>query len=516
MTEPSSQDPVIEFLSHGNAYGRRADNVTRIDTHASVVFLVGDRAYKLKRAIKFSYLDYSTVAKRETMCRAEYDLNRRTAPELYLGVHKVTRAVGGGLTLDGDGDAVDWLLEMKQFPQDALFDRLAERHALTPALMRDLADEIAAFHAKAEPCGGDWATAMRGIVDENLANMRGTGDLLDQMKIADLAARTDAALSRLAPALATRPTRRCHGDLHLRNIALIDGKPVLFDGVEFNDAFISIDPLYDLAFLLMDLDHRGLGALANLVFNRYLDRTGDEAGLALLPLYLSIRAGVRAHVSIAAIARQENESEQRDLAAAASRYLDAALAFLDPAQPRLIGMGGFSGTGKSTVAQGLAANVAPKPGARVLRSDVIRKRLFGAAPETRLPSSAYDKGTNERVYRALYDAAATALGGGYTAIADAAFLDPAERAAIAAVAARANVPFAGLWLEAPAETLRQRIAARHGDASDADRGVLDFQLSRNIGLLDWTRVDASGSIKSVTDAARRTLFSIGVPLESRR
>jgi 2,3-bisphosphoglycerate-independent phosphoglycerate mutase len=154
------------------------------------------------------------------------------------------------------------------------------------------------------------------------------------------------------------------------------------------------------------------------------------------------------------------------------------------------------------------------PGARVLRSDVIRKRLFGVAPETRLPSSAYDKATNERVYRKVYDEAAAALGAGYSVIADAAFLDPAERAAIAVVAARAGVPFTGLWLEARAKTLRQRIAARRGDASDADRAVLDFQLSRDLGPLDWARVDASGSIRSVTAAAGRYLFSGGVPLES--
>jgi hypothetical protein len=512
MAGRDDQGEIIEFLSRGEAYGRPGDRVMRIDTHASVVFLCGDRAWKLKRAIRFSYLDYSTVVRREAMCRAEYDLNRRTAPDLYRGVHKVTRETGA-LALDGNGDAVDWVLEMKQFPQDALFDRMAERHELTPPLMRDLADEIAAFHARAERCDGG---AIADTARESLDNLRRTGDALDRNKIAELDERTAAALARLAPMLATRLARRCHGDLHLRNIALIDGKPMLFDGIEFNDAFICIDPLYDLAFLLMDLDHRDLGALANIVFNRYLDRTGDEAGLALLPLYLSIRAGVRAHVSIAARERQEAEVEKRALAAAAAQYLDAALAFLEPAQPRLVATGGFSGTGKSTVAQVLATDFAPKPGARVLRSDVIRKRLFGVSPETRLPSSAYDKATNERVYRAVYDEAAAALGAGYSVIADAAFLDPAERAAIAEVATRAGVPFTGSWLEARAETLRQRIAARHGDASDADRTVLDFQLSRDLGPLDWARIDASGSVKSVTAAARRYLFSGGVPLESRR
>ncbi|HEY7991755.1 MAG TPA: phosphotransferase, partial [Stellaceae bacterium] len=240
MAADADQGDIIEFLSRGGAYGRPGDKVTRIDTHASVVFLVGDRAYKLKRAIRFSYLDYSTVAKREAMCRAEYQLNRRTAPQLYRGVRAVTRNADGALALDAPGEAADWLVEMAQFPQEALFDRLAERHELTPDLMRDLADEIAAFHRAAEPCNG---AAIAAVARESLDNLRRTGAALDQATVAELARRTEAALGRLAPVLAARPARRCHGDLHLRNICLIDGKPVLFDGIEFNDSFTCIDPL---------------------------------------------------------------------------------------------------------------------------------------------------------------------------------------------------------------------------------------------------------------------------------
>jgi hypothetical protein len=503
MNDGGEQQTVIAFLSRGDAYGRPDAEVTRIDTHASVVFLVADRAYKLKRAIRFSYLDYGTVERREAMCRAERELNRRTAPELYRDVHAVTRAADGTLALDGAGATVDWLIEMKQFPQDELFDRLAERQRLEPALMRQLADEIAAFHAAADTCRGG---ALRDIANENLDNLRRSGAALDQDKIASLARDTGTLLDRLAPVLARRTARRCHGDLHLGNICRIGGKPVLFDGIEFNDSFTCIDPLYDFAFLLMDLDHRGLGALANLVFNRYLDRSDNDAALALLPLYLAIRAGVRAHVSIAAAARQESADEKRDLAASAARYLDAAGKFLQPARPRLIAIGGLSGSGKSTIAQALVPDFAPAPGARLLRSDVRRKLLFGVAPETRLPPDAYDKAANERVYRALDGAAAATLGGGYTAIVDAAFLDAAERDAIAAVAARAQVPFIGLWAEAPVEVLRQRITSRRGDASDADLQVLEFQRGRDLGPLDWVRVDAGGDPDTVAQAARNVLI----------
>ncbi|HEY5210633.1 MAG TPA: phosphotransferase, partial [Stellaceae bacterium] len=331
---PNAQEAAIAFLSRGAAYGRPDETVTRIDTHASVIFLIADRAYKLKRAVRFSYLDYATVARREAMCRAEFTLNRRTAPQLYRGVHAVTRAPDGTLALDGAGTAIDWLIEMTQFPQAALFDRLAARGRLTPETMRDLADTVAAFHDAAEPCN---AGPLRAVAMESLDNLQHTGAALDQDRIATLARQTEAALDGVAPSLAARPTRRCHGDLHLGNICLIDAKPVLFDGIEFNDAFTCIDPLYDLAFLLMDLDHRDRGDLASLVFNRYLDRTANDDALALLPLYLSVRAGVRAHVSVAALARQDGA--RGDLAAAASRYLDAALKFLAPGSPCLIAIG---------------------------------------------------------------------------------------------------------------------------------------------------------------------------------
>jgi len=513
MAAEANQGDIVEFLSRGAAYGQPGDTVTRIDTHASVVFLIGDRAYKLKRAVKFSYLDYSTAAKRQAMCRAEYELNRRTAPLLYCGVRAVTRSPDGALALDGDGEPVDWLLEMTQFPQEALFDRLAERHELTPPLMRDLADAIASFHGAADICAGG---AIADTARENLDNLRRTGASLDQAAVAELARRTDAALARLAPLLATRPTRRCHGDLHLRNICRIDGKPVLFDGIEFNDAFICVDPLYDLAFLLMDLGHRGLPALGNLVFNRYLDRTGDDAGLAAMPLYLSIRAGVRAHVSVAALERQDDVRERQVLARDAERYLDEALSSLDPATPCLIAIGGYSGTGKSTVAQAVAAGLAPAPGARLLRSDVIRKTLAGVAPETRLPPSSYDKAGSERVYRALGDMARRTVQSGYAAIADAAFLDPAERDAIARVASDSGVAFTGLWLDAPDETLRARIAGRKSDASDADLRVLTFQRGLDIGALDWATVDAGGDPETVAARARSALFPRGIPLRFAR
>jgi aminoglycoside phosphotransferase family enzyme/predicted kinase len=506
----NDQRETIAFLSDGASYGRPGAPVERIETHASLVFLVGDRAFKLKRAVSFSYLDYSTVARREAACRTELTLNRRTAPSLYLAVRKIARQADGTPGFDGEGPALDWVVEMRRFPDDALFDRMAEAGRLTPVLMRALADEIAAFHAAAEPSrrhGG--AAAVASLIAGNDENLRLAGDTLDQGAVAALKEASEAALRRVSAQLDRRReeghVRRCHGDLHLGNICLVDGRPTLFDAIEFNDAISTIDTVYDLAFLLMDLSHRGLDALANLVFNRYLDRTGEDAALPALPLFLSLRAAIRAHVTTAALRQKQDRATAERLGANARHYLDLARRLLQPAAPRLVVVGGFSGTGKSTLALALAADFAPAPGARHLRSDVLRKVLLGAAPETRLPPEAYDAATTDRVYRALGERAATALAAGYSAVVDAVFLKPSERAAIGEVARAAGVPFTGLWLEAPAAVLAQRVAARRGDASDADVAVLERQLSLDPGPLDWQRVDASGNAAEALTAARRLL-----------
>jgi hypothetical protein len=252
----------------------------------------------------------------------------------------------------------------------------------------------------------------------------------------------------------------------------------------------------------MDLEHRGLRPLANIVFNRYLDRSDELAGIAALPLLLSVRAGVRAMVAIASLAVEPKA------AADAQAYLDLARASLRPARPRLVAIGGFSGTGKSTIATSLAPDFAPAPGARIIRSDVVRKSLLGVAPETRLPKSAYTRAVSERVYVALREQAGSVLDAGYTAILDATFIDATEREAVASLAARAGVAFAGIWLAAPDQILLERVAQRRGDASDADRTVLMQQLKADTGAIAWQKVDVGGAPPASLAAARQALHQI--------
>ena len=244
---------------------------------------------------------------------------------------------------------------------------------------------------------------------------------------------------------------------------------------------------------------------ANRIMNRYLDRTEEDDGLAALPLFLSLRAATRGHVTATALPRAAGASARAEMAAEARRYLELAHRFLQPEPCRLIAIGGASGSGKSTLAAALAPQLGLRPGARVLRSDVTRKLLLGVAPETRLPVSAYTREMSQRVYDALCRKAASGLSTGYAVIIDAVSLIPDERRSFAAVARAAGVPFTGLWLEAPRAVMASRICARRHDVSDASAEILARQLRHDPGAIDWVRIDAGGRPEDCLDAARRAL-----------
>jgi hypothetical protein len=372
--------------------------------------------------------------------------------------------------------------------------------------MHELAGHIADFHVMAErrpDYGG--AAALTAVVETNhrcLTEALSAGfasESIDEIREKSLEwlAGIGALLDRRR---AEGKVRRCHGDLHLRNVCMFDGKPALFDCLEFSDELATIDVLYDLAFLLMDLEHRGLAAFANLVLNRYLDLTGEDDGLAATPLFLSLRAAIRAHVTATVMERTVSGSKP-EMAAEARSYLELAAQFLRPRSCRLVAIGGLSGTGKST----LAAALAPSLSARILRSDVIRKRLLGVAPETHLPASAYTSEMSRRVYKTLRRRAADALAAGYSVIIDAVSLKPAKRQSLAAIAEAAGVPFAGIWLAAPARTMERRLRARRHDASDASPEVLAQQIRQDHGRMDWVRIDAGPGPEECLAAACRAL-----------
>jgi aminoglycoside phosphotransferase family enzyme/predicted kinase len=508
----ADQSEVLAWLAAPETYGTGVRAVERIDTHGAIVFLAGDRAYKIKRAVKYPYMDFSTLARRQAACEREVALNRRTAPDLYLAAEPIVRMQGGILQIGGPGETVEWLVLMRRFDQDGLCDRLAQRGLLTPALARALAEEVAGLHDAAEVLSlgdakGGGAAGMRAVIDENAAEFAERPDLFPGAS--DLAEATARALDTVKQQLDTRIAaglvRRCHGDLHLRNICVIDGRPTIFDCIEFNDAIACIDVFYDLAFLLMDLEHRDLRPLANLVLNRYLELRDDIGGLAALPLFLSVRAAVRAKVSISMADIQSEKPATDKLHAEARAYMAEAKRYLTPAAPRLVAIGGLSGTGKTTLARELAPKIEPAPGALHLRSDVLRKRLAGVDELKRLPPESYTPEANAQVYATLIERARAALNAGHSVIVDAVYAKPQERAAIEDLARACGAPFAGIWLEAPQATLIARVTQRRGDASDATAPVVRAQQAYDLGEISWTRVDASAGLSEMAAQAGRVI-----------
>jgi aminoglycoside phosphotransferase family enzyme/predicted kinase len=506
----TSQEPVFAFLMDPATHGGAA--VKRVDTHAAVVFLAGERALKLKRAVQFPFLDYSTLAKRKAACEAEIEVNRPYAAELYRGVVAITREADGRLAIAGKGEPIEYAVEMRRFDETQTLDRLAADGRIDAPLADAIGRAVAAAHARTPTVPSEpWIAALGSYIAEHEAAFQAIPTLFDPAANERLARSMGDAFSRTAPLLAERGRRslirRIHGDLHLGNIALIDGRPMLFDAIEFSDIIASGDLLYDLAFVLMDLTERGLGAAANIVFNRYhaeTRRDEDLDALAALPFYLSMRASIRAKVTAARL-DQADEVAKPTIARNAGAYFDWALRFIAPPPPALIAIGGLSGTGKSALARMLAPAIGPAPGAVVLRSDVERKALFGKAETEPLPAEAYTPTITLRVYCAIADKARRALAAGHSAIVDAVFAAPGEREGIEKSAAALSVPFHGLFLVADLETRLARVGTRRGDASDADAAIARNQERYDLGTLGWTRIDASGSPEETLARAQAAL-----------
>ena len=485
-----------------------------IETPISLVFLGPRTAWKLRKAVHRSFLDFTALADRHRFALREYALNAAAAPGMYRDVVPVIRrrdgSLGFGTARIAPARALDWVLRMARVPAEDFLDRRAAAGRLDAALLTATADAVAAYHQRCKPARvADAPAAMAAIVAGNVTAALEAG--LDPAAIAAWHDAVSVALAALGPWLAARAragfVRRAHGDLHLGNLCLWRGRVAPFDALEFDEALATIDLGYDLAFLLMDLDRRAGRAAANAVLNRYVARTGDVGLLAGLPAFLSLRAMIRAHVA----ARAGDPS--------AGPYLAAAAAYLRPAPALLVAVGGLQGSGKSTLARALAPDLGRAPGALVLRSDEIRKRQHGVAPEQRLGSAAYTAEASRRVFRTLAADARRALAAGQAVVADATFLGAAQRRALARASDRAlaravghavghaagSGRFLGLWLEAPLTALAARIATRRGDASDATVTVLRASAAGARPPRGWTRIDATNAAAAL--AAARTAVS---------
>jgi hypothetical protein len=465
--------------------------VETVETHISWVLLAGDCAYKIKKAVDLGFLDFSTLEKRRFYCAEELRLNRRLAPDLYLEVVPIAGS-NAHPVLNGPGTAIEYAVMMRRFPQSCLLDQVLLRGELTPETIDAIARRIAEFHGRTAVAGKEspFGTPERTHlpVAENFAQIRPRlRDGEDLIRLNELEQWSEreyrAHLNALAARKARGLVRECHGDLHLGNMALLDGEAVPFDCIEFSDNLRWIDVISEAAFLTMDLQDRGRPDLARRFLNAYLEQTGDYSGLEVLRYYLVYRAMVRAKVACIRAGQAKlpdgHWTQYRN-------HIELAASYTHPSQPFLAITHGLSGAGKTTVAQSLleAANLFR------VRSDVERKRLYGLRPEARSGAGTgggiYSAEANELTYRRLVEVAREIIQSGFPAIVDAAFLKKRERAAFQELAQELSVPFVILDVTAPEALLRERVKQRmqHGrDASEANIAVLENQI-RNSEPLD--------------------------------
>jgi aminoglycoside phosphotransferase family enzyme/predicted kinase len=493
--------PLIQGLLRPESYDHPVDSIRVIETHISWVLLAGEFAYKIKKPVDFGFLDFSTPDRRRFCCEEELRLNRRYAPELYLEVVPV-RGNAANPHLGGSGTAIEYAVKMRRFDQAQIFDHLARARQLPPECVDGLAATVAAFHAaidRATPGDGHGLPEhQQNAAEFNFTAIRPLLDDPDDIARLDkLRAWTLAEYSRLEPLLRLRKhegfVRECHGDLHLGNIVLIDGRPTLFDGIEFSEDLRWIDVLSELAFLVMDLEVNGASPLASRLLNRYLEITGDYAGLVPFDYYRLYRAMVRAKIAQLTRAQTEDSGKRTGLLARYRGYVDYGLKLIQPRKPLLLITHGLSGSGKSHLAARLAEHL---PAIR-LRSDVERKRLAGFAAEARtgshLESGIYGADMTENTYRHLAQFAEILLKAGHSVIVDATFLKREQRERQRRTAERSGAGFLILDCQAPVEVLKDRIHARSragGDPSEADVAVLENQIAHREALDEEERLHA--------------------------
>jgi len=477
MTQANPYPPLIQGLLSPHAYPE-ASSIRRIEiaeTHISWVLLVGQFAYKIKKPVRLSFLDFSTLELRKHFCLEELRLNQRYSPELYLDILAITGTVEVP-RMGGTGPIIEYALKMRRFPSALSFDRMADDHRLLPEHVTALANVMAEFHHAIRPehsinditqeCIDAYVEANFSSIDRHLTRAA------DRSTLNTLHEWTNQENQRLQGDFSERAkagfVRECHGDLHLGNIVLLEGCPRLFDGIEFNPDLRWIDTMNEIAFTVMDLEARGLPRLAHLFLNHYLEISGDYRGLKLLDYYRLYRAMVRAKVAMIRREQTPNPAEQELLLNHCLNYLNYGLSLIRKKKPCLLITHGFSGSGKSSLAEQLAATLP----AICIRSDVERKRLTAGAVS-------YDPAATHQVYEQLMNLAREILSSGHHVILDATFLKRKHRVLARQVAEATGATFKLLDCQAPWDILEKRLAIRSkagDDPSDADQQVLHLQL----------------------------------------
>jgi aminoglycoside phosphotransferase family enzyme/predicted kinase len=520
------QAALIQALQSTAVFDHPAEPVEVLETHISWVILAGNYAYKFKKAVNFGFLDFSTLQKRHFYCQEELRLNRRFAPRLYLDVVSITGSVTRPV-INGEGEPLEFAVKMRRFSQDCLLGELAAERGLLPGHVDEIAVVLAGIHDTIDRAGADTdfgrAEGIHRWVLDNFSQIREA--LQPEAGIAELDRLEGWCQQEFAAVRAQLELRRrngfvreCHGDLHLGNLALVDGRITPFDCLEFNPQLRWIDVMSEAAFLMMDLLDRGYAELAYRFLNGYLQRTGDYAGLRVLRYYLVYRALVRAKVAALRLVQSASNSDAR---AEARRdfdgYIRLAVNWAIASAPCMLIMHGVSGSGKSWY----ASRLAEKLGAIQLRSDIERKRLYGyradASTGSDVQAGIYSQAASARTYAQLARLAGSVVAGGLTVIVDAAFLKLDERQHFQQLAQSCDVPFTILHLEADEPTLVARITSRRqlgNDPSEAGIDVLKSQLATQEPLAASELADVlhiqgavASSMESLVRRLRKKCFS---------
>ncbi len=495
MSEAPPLERLVTALRDPRRYAHPVDRVEVLETHISLVLLAGEHAYKLKKPLDLGFLDFSTLEKRRVACEAELLLNRRTAPMLYIDVIPI-----GGTHDDpllGAEPAIEYAVKMWRFEQDNLLDRVAARGALTPAHLEALASDLAGFHARAPfaegPLPYGHPEQLFALAEQNFSQLEELVEAVHEREALErLRHWTERTYARLHETFAARRAagrvRECHGDLHLGNLVLVEGRAVAFDCIEFNADLRWSDVMSEIAFLVMDLLDHGHHALAHRFLDAYLAATGDYEGLAVLPFYLVYRAMVRAKIACIREHQPGLDPHGRTRADAEYHdYLRLAETSSAPGRPGLVLMHGVSASGKSFT----ALRLVERAGAIRVRSDLERKRLHGlewnASTGSALEAGLYGREVSRRTYERLAELAGAILDAGYLAVIDATFLRRDQRELFRRIAASRRVPFAIVSCTAEEATLRRRLETRstsRADPSEATLAVLEHQLVTQEPLTD--------------------------------
>ncbi|QSJ16862.1 AAA family ATPase [Nostoc sp. UHCC 0702] len=481
---PATLPAIIQQMLQPGFYPHAVtEPIELIQTHISYVLLTGDYAYKLKKPVNFGFLDFSTLSKRQHFCHEELRLNQRGAAELYLEVLPVTLA-NEQYHLDGTGETVEYVLKMRQFPQDLLFSSLFEQGKLNEADLEELGRVVAEYHAQAQT--NDYIRSfgevpqVRAAFDENYEQSeKYIGGPQTQEQFTQTQQYTDKFFAERTELFASRIQnnyiRECHGDLHLKNIALWQDKITLFDCIEFNEPFRFVDVMYDVAFTVMDLEARKRQDLGNAFLNAYIEQTGDWEGLQVLPLYLSRQAYVRAKVTSFLLDDPSVPlSVKEEATKTASNYYKQAWEYTQPKQGQLILMSGLSGSGKSTTARYLALQL----GAIQIRSDAVRKHLGGIPLSERGGDDLYTPEMTQKTYARLLNLGIILASQGFSVILDAKYDRQQLRLEAIALAEKHHLPLKIIHCTAPLDVVKERLVNRTGDIADATVDLLESQLKQ--------------------------------------